>query len=71
MHPSPYMRFFAVLCAILAILGALVTAAVLGLALVPQESSGPATGDWGWALLPGVPSVALGWLAVAFWRESD
>jgi hypothetical protein len=70
-RPSPYMRFFALACGLLAAVGAVVTAIFLGLAYIPQESSGPASGEWGYALLPGVPSAALAWLAVALWRNSD
>jgi hypothetical protein len=65
------MRFFAVLCAFLTFVAAYLTYAVLGLALIPQDSSVPATGEWGYALVPGVCAVALGALTVALWRNAD
>jgi hypothetical protein len=71
MRPSPYMRFFAVVCGLLALLGAAFTAGFLALAFTPQESSGPASGDWGYALLPGIPTAVLAWLAVTLWRNSE
>ena len=71
MRPSPYMRFFAAVCGLLALVGACVTAGFLGLAFIPQESSGPASGDWGYALVPGIPTAALAWLAVMLWRNSE
>jgi hypothetical protein len=47
----------AILCFVIAAIGAFVTAAFLLLALTPQDSGASATGDWEAALGPGAVAV--------------
>ena len=65
------MRNWAVLCFVVALPFAYATYAFLGLALVPQDSGVPASGDWGYALLPGAAFLALVALGIALWREGE
>jgi TRAP-type C4-dicarboxylate transport system permease small subunit len=46
------------LCFLVAAIAAWLAIGLLGLALTPQDSSVPATGEWGYALIPG--GVAVG-----------
>jgi hypothetical protein len=59
------------MCFILALLFAYATYAMLGLTLTPQDSGVSASGDWGYALLPGAVLVALVALGVALWRKGE
>jgi hypothetical protein len=65
------MRNRAVVCFVLALPFAYVTYAVLGLTLTPQDSGVPASGDWGYAILPGAIVVALVALGIVLWREGE
>jgi hypothetical protein len=59
------------ICAVLAVVAAVATAAFIGLAVVPQDLDSEPSGDWGYALVPFVAAIGLGALAIALWRKSD
>jgi hypothetical protein len=63
------VRILAVICALLALVAAWGTYALLALALIPQDSGVSATGDWEYALVPGAATVALALYAIALWRK--
>jgi hypothetical protein len=65
------LRLIAGVCAVLAVLAAIATAAVIGLAVVPKDLESEPSGDWGYALIPFAAAVGLGALAIALWRNSD
>jgi hypothetical protein len=65
------MRLIAGICAVLAVFAAAVTAAFIGLAVVPQDLESDPSGDWGYALIPFAAAIAFGALAIALWRNSD
>ena len=54
------MRAFALVCAVLAVLAAMATAALVGLALFPQEGAP----GWGFALVSFAVALGFGALAV-------
>ncbi len=53
-------------CFLTAAVAAFVTFGVLGLTLTPQDSSIPATGEWGYALIPGAVAVGAFWAGRRF-----
>ena len=65
------LRRVAGVCAVLAVLAAVATAALIGLAVVPQDLESGPSGNWGYALIPAVVSIGLGAVAVAIWRRLD
>jgi succinate dehydrogenase/fumarate reductase cytochrome b subunit len=65
------MRNWAVTCFALALLFAYATYGILGLTLTPQDSGVAASGEWGYAVVPGAVCVALVALGIVLWRKGE
>ena len=65
------LRLVAGVCTVLAVLAAIATAVLIGMAVVPADLDDDPTGNWGYALIPFLLAVGFGAVAVALWRRLD